>query len=367
MYSFKAVNVIVLSLVFSLYGCTATKPGLITTLEDLNTESQKEGLIKVPQYRVISVPGQLPFTDVGGLYFYKTKRKPSSAIGLSPDTSFIAENIIESTCGKDCLIAIRDNLINVRKAALNLLDDKIKLTNAMYGQAPPENASAAEIAKYNAEITSAKDKYEITRAGFDALQDQVAKAVKDTGVFIYRWSASSNIEGSADLGSILSASKHKQEIYNGFALLSSLRTATLFVGPDLLEAWPKLDKTSNYSNRFELTTYVMQSRYALYMSEYDLQSIFQAKLDASYQQLSNVPETLRNLDRIELGVILAKLSNLSNMGFSGEVQRDITPIRWNQQGLEEILKLSHWQTVFTVKSDLGDIIEMLKPKDNSEK
>lgn len=52
-----------------LSGCASTSGGIITSLEDLSTESVREGWFKVPQYRVASIPGWLPFSDVGALYF----------------------------------------------------------------------------------------------------------------------------------------------------------------------------------------------------------------------------------------------------------------------------------------------------------
>ena len=91
--------------IFLLSGCCSTG-GLITSLEDLTTESSKEGRIKVPQYRVISVPGILPFADAGSLQFYKPKRKPSTAIGLSHGNSYIQSKFY--TRQPFCLLARED-------------------------------------------------------------------------------------------------------------------------------------------------------------------------------------------------------------------------------------------------------------------
>lgn len=124
----KISQALVVSLGLVLGGCSSTG-GMITSLEDLTTESSKEGWSKVPQYRVISVPGILPFADAGSLQFYKPKRKPSSAIGLSNGDSYIMQSVIDSECDEVCLSTIRDNLLLLRGKAEALVEARVNLTS----------------------------------------------------------------------------------------------------------------------------------------------------------------------------------------------------------------------------------------------
>ncbi|MCG8345201.1 MAG: hypothetical protein MI685_08610 [Chlorobiales bacterium] len=117
-----------LSLVFVVAGCSSTS-GLITSLEDLTTESRKEGMFKLPQYRVISVPGILPFADAGSLQFYMPRRKPSTSIGLSDSySSYVLESVIDGECNQNKFLTIRDNLMRLREKAENFVESKINLT-----------------------------------------------------------------------------------------------------------------------------------------------------------------------------------------------------------------------------------------------
>ena len=165
---------------------------------------------------------------------------------------------------------------------------------------------------------------------------------------------------------LFGASGNNEESYSGFALVSGLRVATLYLGKDLVDAWPALNTSTRYSNRFELTTHVMQARHIIYIAEYDLQRSINARLNASYDQLANLPETLKALDQIEIEATLSKISNLSNMGVMGKTRRSTRDVDWTRPaGIKNLANLDGWQTFFAVKSDLTDLIDLLteNPKD----
>jgi hypothetical protein len=331
-------------------GC-ASNTGLITSLEDLSTESRREGFVKVPQYRVVSVPGLLPFADVGGLYFYKAKRQPASAIGLSPGQSFILVNEYASQCDNACLVSIRDALSELRANAFDLIRKKIELSRQLIA----DQTISANTGQHTGDNTQ---DYNNMRNNFNKSYESVVKRLNKNGVMIYRWSTSSQTGGTLRLVSLFGASGSSSTQYNGYALISGLRMATLFVGNDIEKAWPQLNKKSRYHNRFELTTFVMQAKHIMYSAEADLESLIQADLKASYDQLSKLPETVKALDKIEINAVIAKLSNLSNMGIMGNSTRETLPIVWTQPGLEKRLRLKDWSTFYSVESDLTDLMDL---------
>ncbi len=343
-----------------LVGCSS-KAGLITSLEDLTTEAKKEGWSKVPQYRVISVPGILPFANVGSLQFYKPKRKPSSVIGLSnTDNSYVMESIIESECNETCLLTIKNNLLLLKGKAETLVEAKINLTRVVE-ISPPEGADATKITSYNQAVTNARTQFSTAKNELNISYNTVVQSINKNGILIYRWNSNSGNNGALKLGDIFGVSGNKSETYSGFALISGLRTATLYLGKDIASNGTALNKESNYSNRFELTTYVMQAKHIIYTTEYDLQSMMNAKLEASYAQLKNLPETIKNLDKIEINIALSKVTNLSNMGILGKVKRTAKNVLWDQPaGITTLTDLNGWQTFYSVESDLNDLIDMLK-------
>lgn len=355
---YAELNAVLACLIFLLVGCSSTG-GLITSLEDLTTESSKEGWSKVPQYRVISVPGILPFADAGSLQFYKPKRKPSSAIGISNGKSYVMQSVIDSECDEQRLSTIRDNLLLLRGKVETLVEDRINLTRIV-ARPPPHASDAATIGSYNQVVAAARSKYTTTRGDLDIKHQEVLKSINKSGILIYRWNSNSTKKGSFGLGDIFGVSGSKEETYGGFALVCGLRTATLYVGRDLIGAWKELDTKSNYSNRFELTTHVMQAKHIIYITEYDMQSMTNAKLKASYAELSNLSETIKSIDQIEINAALSKIANLTNMGVVGKTTRTTREVDWSKPaGVINLTELTGWQTFYSVESDLTDLMEML--------
>lgn len=345
---------------YILLGGCSTKGGLITSLEDLTTESSKEGFIKVPQYRVISVPGILPFADAGSLQFYKPRRKPSSAVGLSNGDSYVMESVIKSECDENCLRTIRDNLLLLRGKAESLVEARINLTRIL-AIALPDGSDADKINTFNLSVAGARKEYKDIRDEFNVEYKKVISSINNNGILIYRWNSNSKKKGSFGLGKIFNLSGDKNETYSGFALISGLRFATLYVGHDLISAWETLNTKSKYRNRFELTTFVMQARHILYVAEYDLQSVINAKLKASYAQLNNIPQTVKDLDQIEINATLSKVTNLSNTGIVGKSRRKARDVDWSMPaGIVNLSELDGWQTFFSVESDLTDLMEIVK-------
>jgi predicted small lipoprotein YifL len=344
--------------VFTLEGC-GSKGGLITSLEDLTTESSKEGFVKVPQYRVVSIPGLLPFVEAGSLHFYKARRKPSSAIGLSADKSYVLESVIESECDSECLAVIRDKLLELRSKAEAVIEARIKLTGVI-ASAPKDKTQTDLHTAYQQEKQAAQTEYTKIRGELDLLHKEVVTSMNHDGLLVFRWNTSTEQSGSSGLGSLFGVSGNNAESYSGFALVSGIRIATLYPGEDLADAWPALNRSTRYSNRFELTTHVMQAQHIIYIAESDLQRSINARLSASYEQLADLPDTLKALDQIEIEATLSKVSNLSNMGVIGNSRRSTRDVDWTKPaGLGNISALDGWQTFFAVKSDLTDLMDLL--------
>lgn len=213
---------------------------------------------------------------------------------------------------------------------------------------------------YKQEKLIAQTKYTNIRDELDELHQTVIKSMNHDGLLVYRWNTSSEQSGSTGLGSLFGASGNNEESYSGFALVSGLRIATLYLGKDLADAWPALDTSTRYSNRFELTTHVMQAQHIIYIAEYDLQRSINAKLSASYEQLADLPATLKALDQIEIEATLSKISNLSNMGVMGKTRRSTRDVDWTSPaGISNLAELDGWQTFFAVKSDFTDLVDLL--------
>jgi hypothetical protein len=331
-------------------GCSSTG-GQVASFEDLTTESTKEGFSKLPQYRIISIPGMLPFSDVGGVHFYKAKRKPSSAVGINNGNSYAIETTIESTCDQTCLTSVKEKILLVKNKAARLIEEKISLARLLSSD---PKADAATIA-------AANTKYNTTRTELDSTHQDAMNAIKHNGVMVFRWNTNTKKSGFLGLGAMFGVSGSKDETKSGFGIISGLKTSTLYLGKDIQNTWGNLNGESKYSNRFEVTTYTMQAQYITYISENDLSSSLSANLKASYSQLSNLSDTVKNLDNIEINAALSKVSNLANIGVIGASKRNKVAIDWdNPNLLSSPSRLDGWQTIYAVKSDLKDLLDMSK-------
>lgn len=356
---FPILGLMGILLAAALSGCASTG-GIVTSLEDLSTESVKEGFIKIPQYRVASIPGWLPFADVGGLYFYKPSRKPASVIGLSPGKSFKLVSEIPSKCTDKCLSDIRDRITTLDTLAQTLVQTRVDLSVLLSKQAGTASNATAQAA-----VDNANTEFKRAQADFNNSYELVVKSIQSNGVLIYRWTTDSTQSGSVGLGSVFGASAGENQKQNGFALVSGIRITTLFVGDDLLTWWQQI-KESRFSNRFEMTTHVMQAKNIMYGNISDVSMYAQEKIEASYQQLANPADTLKALTKIEIGMALSRVANLSNIGVMGDMTRTVTVMKWDEESLRQRLGDDKWLTFYSVESDFTDLRELLRSTKNAE-
>ena len=348
----------------SLSGC-ASNAGIVSSLEDLSTESVREGVVEVPQYRVASIPGWLPFADVGSLHFYKPSRKPASIIGLSPGKSFKLISEIRSDCKEDCLYAIRDDIAALGTLAQTLVRSRVDLSELLARQSDAGGTGDSKA------VEQAKEAYAKAQLDFDGAYEKVSKSISHNGLLIYRWTTDSSQSGSIGLDKLFDTTAKENSRHSGFALVSGVRTTTLFIGEDLKDAWGQLNKCSRFADRFGLTTYTMQAKHIVYGNLLDLSQYATAKIEASYDQLAHPAETLKALTTIEIGMALSRVSNLSNLGVMGNVVRRTAPVDWDDESLRNRLSEPNqlcepnrpcepgWLTFYSVESDFKDLLELL--------
>lgn len=356
----KAAKICSLCLIgWIISGCSSTG-SQIASFEDLTTEASKEGFTKLPQYRVISIPGFLPFSEVGAVHFYKPQRKPSSAIGISSGQQSYAlqttigldEAVEDKThCDTTCLTGIRDKILQLKDAAARLVETRVNLTKLI---AAPATGGADLVSTANAN-------YQTARQALDLAHREAVQAIQDQGVMVFRWNTNIHRQGNLGLGTLFTVSGSRDETQSGFGLLSGLRSTTLYIGSDLVDSWDRIDPDSTFTNRLEMTTYSLQARHILYMSESDLSLSLGTKLQASYDQLADLSDTFKKLDQIEINAALAKVSNLGNIGVIGGAKTRRIPINWHKTNQsEERVQQANWQTIYAVKSDLSDMLTMMK-------
>ncbi len=340
-------------LLSTLLASCANTGGMVSSLEDISTESQKEGMFEARQYRVASIPGWLNFPEVGELFFYKPTRKPTSTVGISQTgkSYFLSSEIPADKCDEKQLIEIRNKIIAASEGGKALVSQQLQRVLLQGTKTNSENAGEA---LSNAESTAASK--------FDQAYNDALKSINNKGVFIYRWNTASKKSGSLGVDSLLSVSGSKGESTSGFAVVCGARFQTLYIGHDLLEQWPELNRETSFDNNYMLITGLIQGKHIVYGNMVDVESYASASLSASAEELSTLPATLQKATKIKIEATLARIANLSNSGVMSGITRTIKAAPWQKCNDNSRLKDDDgWETIFTVASEFREVIKMLSP------
>jgi len=338
-----------------LVGGCGGGPSLISSIEDLNAEKKMEGW-RAFQCRSASVPGLLPFSDVGVVYFDKLFRSPSTAIGLSQGDSFILTATIDFNGTDADLKELRGKLIDLNLSAVKVVSDKMYFNSLRYSKAEKNEEKQSQ----QEQIKEALEAYKTSRNDFEAKHKLVVDKLDKKGIFIYRWTTTSGVLSDFKFSDILTANFSRREQYSGFAIVGGLRLSTLYIGQDLASKWKKQKNwvlSTFNADDFKVTTHLMQAKNILYVSEYELEANLKNKVKASYKQWEDIPEAIKALDTIEFEAIASMVSNLSNIGFLGDAQYEPRPVNW--EPTEKTIAYSNgWQSFFSVQTQLDELVKI---------
>ena len=123
---------------------------------------------------------------------------------------------------------------------------------------------------------------------------------------------------------------------SGYIILGGLRASAVFCGSDFRDHY----ESSRDSARDEglgdvkVVTYVLQAQHVAYTSSLNLESQYQAFLDASVKQLADTPAFVAALDRVRVAGYFARARSLSNSGQVGDVRYEIRPLVSDPQKLQ---------------------------------
>jgi len=336
-----------------LLGACASNGGMVSSLEDISTESQKEGIFEARQYRIASIPGWLNIPEVGELYFYKPQRKPTSAIGISASgKSYVLSSEFDGTgkpedCDLETLIGIRDKIANTLQLGKALISQRIRVAKL-------KNTKEVAVA----DLLAAEKIEDDAESRFDKEYSPLLSAIKKSGVFIYRWSTANSMGGSLGIDALAAIEGKKEDHQNGFAIVCGLRLQTLYIGRDILNQWPNLNRESSFDNNFMLITGMMQAKHIVYSSMLDLEAYINANFKASAAELQALPATLREATEIKIEATLASVANLSNSGIMGGVKRNILPAPW-ETSPSKVTQSDERLTFYAVASELREVRRML--------
>jgi hypothetical protein len=327
-----------------LPACAST--GMINSLDDLTAHVEAEGTLSFKQQRLLSLAGLIPTAPPGEIYRYDGERPPFTAIGIShkqepPGSGHTASYVHERTIATDKtvvqLVEIRDKLVEVRQKAAELISARLTRVSAEKDKRSSADSQVATAQK-----------------AFDKAMTEAIKMLDGPGLMVIRAETSSSSSLAAKFGTILGLSSDGSRASAGFALLAGLRTSFLHVGHDIVDridlvphdwsligrkfpwilgaSWisffglfdfPMLYPGQISRDVYFVVTSRLEAEYVLYAQDSVVESKIQAKLDATYEQLSTITN-LAQTEKLQIEAVLARVESLGSAGILGPVKERVT-------------------------------------------
>lgn len=354
---------------------------MIGALEDVNTE-RDDGLAGIlsnmDQTRTINVSGALPFTSIGQMYRMPMGRHPSMALPMSSDgKSYIVEILYESQSDLEDLKAIRSKLLLLRKVGeeylLALLELRIAQNErAAINKIEPNERREEQITRLE-ELKAAIPRKEIKvqRQSSDLVGAEQAAygAMAKENLIVFDWKAVKESGWSVLLSSIGNLRWSGSEERSGYAVVSGLRITYLETGSDI---WTAFDDAnlSWFNYKRPITTQLWQAKYVMSLSTFESTQNIASTVKASYRELANIPETIKEIDRIEIEQTLRRITALSNISTLSTPKIEREEFCWvDKQAKRNSTQFDklHANTLFTVHTyyrDLRKLFSRSAPKDS---
>lgn len=302
-----------------LVGCASSRNGeLLRSFEDISAGFTKNGF-KLSQVRTMSINGQLPFVDIGALYYYKPVRGNLAAVGLhlDGDSTNLFRNsheliqCYESDATTKDLTDLRDQVLVIARLAGEM------------AAAEAEHRDASRATNRVELLPKAEQAARTARTKLQTGVEDAIKQLKQKNVVIFRWQADSKADLKLVGGDVASAKFRREMGRSGYVIIGGMRSRTLFLseadgkrleardnatfplGFDTLltDWWPTV-----YGSGIYVVTHLLEAGQIAYVSE---ESLLRA-LDIHAQYSKGTQ--LKDIDKVSLDLAISSVSSLANAG-----------------------------------------------------
>lgn len=345
-------------MILILSACTTSlNRAIIGSFEDITSGRHIESGT-FAQVHAASINGLLPFDTVGESYFFDNKRGMLSAIGVSsvnPEGSNVPFQTITYTITRDYPSdATLDDLVVIRNG---ITESSARIIRALRAERAYRTAAGKdEVAEkeLHREWTNAVAQADVTLT-------ELNKATSKRNLLVFRWNTASQGSASLKAGGLFGAKAAKNSDQAGYGLVAGFKTSTLFVGADLVSSYemiiPKF--RSAVKGKFVIPTFSISASNLVYFAQSDIAKEVEAKLKGSYSQFSELSQTLKELDEIELDYAAQRLESLSNAGIvQGPAQvkfEQFKPFHKLDGFGAEMNSKAGWTTFYSVLTKIEDV------------
>jgi len=317
------------------------------------------------QNGIFSLSGLLSIPKLGFTYFNTDDRKPLYLVGYSKDTSFyITQTIENANTQPQELESIRDDLMKLRKIALEIIQDKIK------------NYSKTK------DFISGSNK--VLDNQFNDLYANLSSKIKKEGVFILSWNSNGkNIDNSKiDFFGKATSDANQKLQDSGFMIINGLKISTLYAGKDMINYWsdinPEIEKANTYP---KVVTSTIQAKDIYYFSQISYAQEIQNMIDIKLNSI--VDDSTFNKDIFLKSISLYeqkyfnKIKNINSVGITSKMKKDVYPLFYDKPSIERVKQFvngakdwkddnsSDWQTIYSVDTDIFKLTKWFKKQTDS--
>ncbi len=400
-----------------LSGCASTPPMTIALTEMGTATRTDKGTRALRLMRAVNATG-LGAEDVVGSYsmdpdpyFFEippiigSDSSPDSlASRIKPGCSWILETTFGSTMAQEDVLKVRDKLIELdmaaakaahaeqKRAILSVIQAQLlemqdadknsptlkgQLLNLASGIAP----SAKDPASLDIALKAATNDSDKEKLAFVAQKNKVNISLAKEGILVTNWVRTTKTSANAEITDAVNFGASKEKEVHGYLVMGGLRTATLVVGKDLLDA----AKTGPLSGVKRQQLFVTQhSVSAKHLSWGESRSgLLVASLQVDVQKLlgiasglETIPGLIQKLKEVPLRVSTSYATNYAaeNTGALSGGTKKIHRFNFSDNAYEaawtaELNRSSGYSTVIASRATLanlaGLLLEKQKEKDSA--
>ena len=204
---------------------------------------------------------------------------------------------------------VKAEITNEREAELSPIREAIIMMHpkdaAAKGLKAAENKPAADIKTVEAQL--------------GVKERRLAELVSTPGVLIFRWAAQNVSNASTNLAGIMGAGGQNDKTLGGYAIVSGLRMATMYIGSDVHTMWANAVHKPEVTSKPMVTTMVAQARRIAYVSELNLQQLFAMKAELDAERLGQIAANWQTMLKLTLATSMARVAQMSNTGVIGDM------------------------------------------------
>lgn len=325
-----------------LTGCASSRNAeLLGSFEDITAGYSKSGW-KLNQVRTMSVNGQLPFLDIGNIFYFKPRRGNLAAIGLSFEQQDFTNSVEQiqtfaSDATVDDLVELREKVIVVAQAAGRV----VAAEAALRGNT---NTTETVITELKTEVKEASEALaEASKAAVHQINQQ--------NLTIFRWQAKEDKKFSLLAGDVASAKLRQEMGRSGYVIVAGLRSRTLFLAQQdgkqlevrdkatfplgaagvLTDFWPW-----GYGSGIYVVSHLLEAQKLAYVSEASLSKALE--LHAKYSRGMK----LKDIETVSMDLALSAISSLANAGIVAATSTHMAPVSIGGNGCSVCRSSGHF-------------------------